>query len=67
MAAREEIEQMFIGSGFSPRITVKEAMGATGLAYSTCRTMLVKMWREGRLGRSMSMSGQFEYYRRTVN
>lgn len=40
MSARTEIEASFGREGFSPSFTVKELVGATGLAESTIRVVL---------------------------
>ena len=53
---------MFRGTGFSPRMTIREVMNATGLTYSTCRQQLNMLTAEGVLKRNW-VDGELEYSR----
>lgn len=50
-SCREQVVEMFRGHGFSPELTTREVMHATGLSYSTCREALVMLAAEGVLKR----------------
>lgn len=64
--ASDLIDEMFSGHGFSPRLTVKEIMGATGLARKTISDQLYAKYKRGKLSRYKA-NRSWVYYKPTHN